>query len=213
VTAAGGYLTGVQDGWHAIDPAGVRMNCGLHHWAVCGKPARMALVDDGSVPRPYDPAAYPVKWDPCPDCSWSVAARTGDLDAAVAALAPSGDDLAALLAISPRLPMLANLTAGAIVAAAADDDAEPDDPATLHLLAAVSRHAPVLLASEACTDGECGHHGRCPGPAACRACSLQAGDWAGEWQGQYMRECTIPAPCAVLLALAVHFGVTEGASR
>jgi hypothetical protein len=42
---------------------------------------------------------------------------------------------------------------------------------------------------------------------ACQACSLQAGSWAGEWEGQYAVECTIPAPCGVLTALAEYFKV------
>ena len=37
---------------------------------------------------------------------------------------------------------------------------------------------------------------------ACGACSLQAGGWAGEWEGQFT--LTVPAPCRVLLALTAH---------
>ena len=127
----------------------------------------------------------------CPACRWIVAARTGSLDSTLALLAdPLGQRIAR-----------------GILRRAAMDEKDPDDPETMHLLAAVSRHSPVGLVAEECSEGDCDHDGRCPSTHACRACSLQAGSWAGEWEGQYMDECTIPAPCAPLLALAAHYGV------
>jgi hypothetical protein len=176
------FRIGVQDGWHAIDPAGIALRCELHARAVCGAVVRVTKHE-----QPYDPAAHPVSIDPCPACRWIVAARTETLDAALAAL----DDAIALTAATD------------VLNAARRDEREPDDPRTIQLLAAISRHAPVPLVAENCSEGDCGHPaGMCPESMACAACSLQAGDWAGEWQGQYLGECTIGAPCSVLLRLA-----------
>ena len=114
----------------------------------------------------YDPDTYPAKWDPCPQCRWTVAAMTGTFEAALASLK------------DPR----ARAVALAILAKPGEDD--PEDPAVIQLLAAVSRHAPVSLVAEECAEGDCEHvaaggkPGECPGRLACRACSLQAGDWA-----------------------------------
>lgn len=175
------FLTGLQNGWHAVDPEGLQPGCGTHRWAVCGKVVRLALKFGA-----YDPGSTPVTYGPCHLCSWIVAARTGTLDAALARLAdPVAHDAAA-----------------DFLNAAGRDYREHDDPALMQLLAAVSDHAPVRLVSEECGDGDCEHEGDCPADSACRACSLQAGSWAGEWEGTYRSECTIPAPCAVLLALA-----------
>lgn len=179
------FLAGVQDGWHAIDPAGIDLRCELHDWALCGAVVRRAEDER----QPYDPAAFPVSLDPCPDCRWMVAAATGTFDAALAEL---------------RDP-LAHAIAAKILAWHAEGEPEnAHDGDMLQLLAAVSRHAPVELVTEECADGEC-DHSPCPVRPACRACSLQAGP---SQEGQYRSECTIPAPCAVLLALAKSVEVT-----
>jgi hypothetical protein len=172
------FLTGVQDGWHAVDAEAIRP-CSAHAWSACGLVVRIAkreLQPYGTVPH-----------DPCPECSWIVAARTGTVATALAGLTdPVAHDAAAdVLNVADR------------------DEKEPDDPATIQLLAAISRHSPVPLLTESCAEGDCDHGpGGCPATTACRACSLQAGSWAGEWDGTYRSECTIPAPCAVLLRLA-----------
>lgn len=185
MTAPPSYLVGVQGGWHAIDPADVLPGCVDHRWSVCGTLVRRA-IDNGGDPKPYDWQSLPVSYDPCPACMWIVAARTGTLGAVLDALTGIARDAAAdILNVAGR------------------EEREPDDDETLHLLTAVSRHVPVLLlreecAEEECPGGDCTHDGR----LACRACSLQAGGWAGEREGTYLYECTIPAPCAVLLELA-----------
>lgn len=186
------FLAGVHHSWHAIEAAQDRFGDPLHAGAVCGAVVRPAVSrDDESRPQPYDVASFPVSLDPCPACRWVVAARTGTLEAALAALSDP----------------LAHDVAAAVLAEAARDEREPDDPMTMQLLTAVSRHAPVALVSEGCSEGDCDHEGDCPSSSACRACSLQAGSWAGEWEGQYMAECRIPAPCAPLLALTAHYEV------
>jgi hypothetical protein len=186
------FLTGVQDGWHAIEAVNLRPadwpGCHSHAWSACDTIVRLAKDEI----QPYRPDDIPVSHDPCPACRWIVAARTGTLDAALAALPPLAHDIAAAI----------------LNEAARDEGREPDDPRAMQLLAFASRHAPAALVAEECSEGGCDHGGGCPGTSACRACSLQAGSWAGEWEGQYLDECTIPAPCAPLLALAAHYGVT-----
>lgn len=189
------FVTGVHRGWHAIDAAGPRY-CPDHAGAECGEIVRPARLDDGS-PRPWDPSEYPAAFDPCPECTWHVAAVTGFFTPAFA-----------LLRKVPSL-MLAHDTAMAILDANRKGCGDSDDPAMLQLLAAVTRHAPSALVAIGCAEGDCGHpDGQCPTTAtACRQCSLRDGPWAGEYEGQYRPECTIPAPCAPLLAIAEHFGV------
>jgi|GEM_PF-4150088 len=41
----------------------------------------------------------------------------------------------------------------------------------------------------------------------CPVCSVRAGGWAGEWEGTYRPECTIPGPCEVLRTMAGHYRV------
>jgi hypothetical protein len=201
------FLTGVLNGWHAVetralDPETNTPGCAAHAWSVCDKLVRVAKDEY----QPYDPAVVPGSYDPCQACLWTVAARTGTLDAALARLAdPLAHDTAAAI-----------LNEFARLHADLDDAHLMDDPATLQLVVQVARHAPVLLVTEECAEGECDHLGAggppcadCPGSLACRACSLQEGSWAGEWEGMYRTECTIPAPCAVLLRIAEHFGVTQ----
>jgi hypothetical protein len=191
------FLVGVQQSWHAIDPASVplqgRAVCN-HALALCGAIVRIARADL----QLYRPGEWPVAYDRCPECRWIVAARTGTLHEAL-------DELA---------DPLANAVAAAILDKACrdlleDDGRTLDDPQVIQLLACVSRHEPARLVYEGCAEGDHDGHeaGQCPGRDACAACSLQAGSWAGEWEGQFLDECTIVSPCGPLLALAAHFAV------
>jgi hypothetical protein len=190
------FLAGVQDGWHAIPPEGIMRGCDGHAWSACGLIVRVAR-DDSGEPRSWQPGEPPQSCRPCPACFWTAAAKTGQLDAALETLNDP----------------LARATAAAVVAGSGWFLAgDWDDSSGLQLLAAVTRHAPAELVSEGCAEGDCDHDGRCPARTACPACSLQAGSWAGEWEGQFRDECTILAPCAVLLAIADHFGVTAPAA-
>jgi len=194
------FLTVVHRGWHAIDATDIDPGCTAHAWSVCATIVRVAKDEY----QPYDPAVVPGSYDPCQECLWTVAARTDTLDAALARLTDplAHDTVAAIFNEAGRLGFLGQY------------DANPmDDPATLQLVATVARHAPVILVAEGCAEGDCAHAGSCPGDLACRACSLQEGSWAGAGEGMYREECTVPAPCAVLLALAKHAGViTKGDS-
>jgi hypothetical protein len=188
------FRTGVQNGWHAIDAEPYFPGCGEHAGALCSVLVRVA----GERFQPYNPSSVPVSYDPCPVCRWTVAAVTDDYSTALAEL---GHPLARSIATA-ILDRSGRLEQGV------------DDPATVQLLAHVSRHAPIALVAEACSEGDCEHvangdePGKCPDLLACKACSLQAGSWAGEWEGQYRPECLIEAPCAVLLALGKSAGVT-----
>lgn len=201
------FLVGVQRGWHAIDPASIAFQggphgCLTHAAALCGYVVRVAR---GEL-QPYRPGEPPVSHDQCPACRWTVAARTGTLAAAVAELAdPLAVDVACAILDKACRDLLEN------------EHLELDDPALIQLLAHVSRHEPGRIVGEECAEGSCGHpEGQCPGRDACRACSLQAGSWAGEREGQFRDECTILSPCGPLLAAAAHFGVeatADGAAR
>lgn len=200
------YLTGVGRGWHAVSlPSMEYLRTGPADsvaFAECGELVRVA-PEVGA----YNRADVPVSHDPCQACAWTVAAQTGTLEREAGLLVPTGNDLAALTRVLPD-PVLAAKIARAILAA---PDWEPGHPADVQLLATVAAHAPVLLLPEGCAEGDCEHGDECDYPeasAGCKACSLQAGSWAGEWEGQFREECQIPAPCRVLLALAEHAGVT-----
>jgi hypothetical protein len=84
----------------------------------------------------------------------------------------------------------------------------------VRLLACVTRHSPVLLTSEECAE-ECAEDDA--GRMACPGCSLAYGDEAGDRAGMFRPECTVLAPCGVLLAMAAHYGVPvpagDGAAR
>jgi hypothetical protein len=200
---------------HGKDPAVI---------TVCGRPAMLARAWPV-----YGGEKRPAASDQCPECAWAVAAERGELGAQVKALAPSPAQHAALARLLPD-PLIAVTAAAMLVEAAAGGygEHEPDHPQVIQVLAAVTRHSPVILLPEDCAEGSCEHYPdgyetgsgqpwECPMPdasAACKACSLQAGGWAGEWEGQFLSECTIPAPCPVLTALAEHAaGALEKARR
>jgi hypothetical protein len=201
------YLTGMAGGErHAISrefyERARRRHGGTYTSGECGRPVLYASrypVYAGDWP-PY------VRW--CAECAWTVAAQERDLERQVRALVPSDEHRGILLRMID--PLIAVKAAMMIIEAAELDHHDRVGPETVRLLAAVSRHNPVLLVAEGCADGDCD----CPPAAgggrsheaavACRACSVQAGQEAGDEERRFLPECTIPAPCATLTALAVH---------
>jgi hypothetical protein len=200
------YLTGVQNGWHAVG------RDALQYAAVMSNGVRVAQAVCGALVRvtkhgEYKRDGYPVLHDPCPECAWTVAIATGTISGEISRMYdPDEAARLARLGFDPALP--ARLCAA--ILAAAENPVEADNLAVIRLLATVTRHRPGLAYSEGCLDGDCdnspdGGTCQCPGSAVCWACSLRAGDEAGEWSGTLMEECRITAPCGVFAALITHY--------
>lgn len=202
------FLTGIGGGErHAIDRV-LYEERRRSHWSgytrgECGRPVLYASM----FPVYGQDLSGAAAW--CAECAWSVAAREGDLERQARALVPSPDDHVVLARLM-KDPLIAATAAASIVEAVTSGygDYEPGDREILRVLAAISRHAPVILVAGDCADGGCAHDpGSDPHPCAavaCGACSLQAGPEAGEREGRYLDACTITAPCAPLVTLAVH---------
>lgn len=227
--AAGAYLAGVAGTWHAVpcrwaEPAitqAARTGSAATVPAACGQVAMIAPAHGT-----YNRTQLPVAGRPCPACAWQLAIETGSTGREIALMIP-GRRTADALARTGADPMLVSRICQAILAAASDDEHkyELDHPAVVQLLAYATAHQPVLLVAEACSSGECEGHAAevqrsefsagggaasCEYPdaeAACGACSLLAGGWAGEWEGDPPPECTVAAPCGILTTLARHYKV------
>ena len=127
---------------------------------------------------------------------WWEAIRTDTLPAAIARLA------------EPPQRALAVALVEAILAAAAHGGDGVDHPGTVELLAAVTAHAGEALIAGDCAENECDHptDTGCPVTVvACRACSVIATGWAGEWEGRYAVEATVVTPCSLLTTMAAHY--------
>lgn len=162
----------------------------------------------------------------CATCSWEVAISLGAVAAELQSLTPAGCELEAL---SRHLddPLALVHVCEAILRIEGVPTDPNDDPLTVQLLSHATVHAPVVLMSEECADGNCEH---CPEDriadrawecglpdgavrVACAACSVRAGSWAGEWEGQFTTQGTVAAPCGVLTQLASHYGVVIDGRR
>jgi len=212
------YVTGVQDGWHAIDRQDLERAFGtgphLAAWTVCGQLARVSELGV------YTRDQGPVQSRPCPQCAWHVAIATGSIGREMTLLTPNRREAAALArcGVTPRTAVA---VCQAILAAAGD----PAHPAVVRQLAAATAHRPDLSIPEDCAEGSCEHrparlagrpNWRCGYPdalAVCWECTLTRGSWAGEYEGTALQECTVPAPCSVLLALAAHYKLIRGRPR
>lgn len=213
------YTPGVDSRWwHAIDP-----DCG----GIASPPADGAIITPGS--RWLSLCELPVvaasKWNSfaavratgnlavCPSCIWLVAIRSGHVDSEIARLGAAG-------AGAPGLVGGVSALARTIVdaATASHADYELDHPRTVGLLTTLARHAPETLVDVECAEGCCEHrYPAAEGPAAgplsedtaacptvgwaCPTCSLRAGSWAGEWEGQYEPDGIVAPPCSVLGAV------------
>lgn len=211
-------------GWHAVAESDAKQATQLRTEphplvALCGASVRLWPAQGGVFDRAILPA-----WlnhdELCPYCSWQVATEIGGIDAELAALTPTGDGARALTRLGHD-PAFPRRICEAVIDQHRRLYGEPngDDQQLLQILATVSLHAPTLAVPENCGEGSCDHRPEdalgdpgwtCGYPDAsyvCPACTLRAGHWAGEWEGQFMSQCYIHGPCQVLLALAQHHGV------
>lgn len=200
--------TGFRDGvWHALgdpypsvgDASGTTGPASDVATGAAGTRARTTLC--GAV---ADVARKVGLFDPerpaatCPQCVWWEAIRTDTIPAAIARLA------------GPPRRALAVALAEAILAAAENGGDGIGHPATVELLAAVSAHAGEALIAGDCVEDGCDHPGEAACPitvVACRACSVIAGGWAGEWEGRYSVEATVETPCSLLTTMAAHYRI------
>lgn len=208
------YLIGVQAGdglIHAVERARAG-DTGGAAGSVCGEGVIVA-VRWGGFHRGSewtDRFAHRL----CPHCAWTVALAQDTTEAELAAVTPSGAELAALRRLLPDPMIVPRICERILADRRAERDYDAGSPRWVQLLGHVTAHRPVLLLAEDCAEGACDHHDKASGcyaqaAVACPACSVQAGSWAGEWEGQY--ECVVPAPCAVLPAMADHVGLESPA--
>ena len=151
----------------------------------------------------------------CPTCAWTVALWTDTVQAELDALQPTAVERAALRRLVGDELIAVHLAEAILreITPHMDEWDERPNYELVQLLAAVSDHAPQLLADQLeCWDGGCDHRPdeagddwSCTYPgsvAACPTCSLRAGFWAGECEGHYLGDYIITAPCPVFTALS-----------
>lgn len=145
----------------------------------------------------------------CAHCAWTVALALGTAEQELAAVAPSPPEELAWGLLLPDRDLLVRTCRAILVARQAERECDADHPSWAQLLGHVTAHRPEILVPEDCSEGDCEHDGdlaACYAAStviACPVCSVRAGTWAGEWEGQY--EITVPAPCSVLTAVAAAF--------
>jgi len=206
------HAVDIQTARTAADAAAERgPHAGWTH-AACGQP--VVLARKGGEFRRDNPFLERAADRTCPSCAWTVALTLDRVDEELIALTPHGHEHDVLSRLISDPAVVARICSA--ILDQLSNDYEPAHPHLVELLAHASRHAPVVLVPEDCAEGCCGHdipadtHGRCCYPDAalgCAACSVRAGGWAGEWEGQYATECTVTAPCSALSTLAARFGV------
>lgn len=205
------------------------------HHIVTDEAAGMALEFAGGDPRMARAAALcrrevglATAWGPysrdaalerltrrCPDCAWILALHRGDVDEEIAAFTTHDAFDAAAIA--------AHLGEGVderLLDAIAHDPAlwqGADRLGPSHrsqLLGHATRHLPAVTVCEECAEiGVANAHGygsTCPAQdVTCPGCTVTAhGIWAGEWEGIFLPECTVTAPCSVLVTLAGHYQIS-----
>lgn len=171
--------------------------------SVCGQPVRIARAW-GEFARSNEQLTVHAV---CPECEWEAAIESGTTVTVIKAMRLTGADRDAATKAFGVPDLACRLCAAILVG----DRYDQDHPHVLELLVHATRHAPVLLMSEGCGEGDCEHED----PAgcyedsifACAACSVVAGSWAGEWEGQFATECTVFAPCSAFTALLTHYGI------
>lgn len=213
------YVVGVGDGYHAVTRTAAQRATGggdRHIRAMAACHAYLVqVIHRGGAFRDFQRGAAPLDHGSvCPDCAWVVALNQDGIAAELAALTPTGRQHDALARLLPD-PLITVHLCEAILRAQRSAHLDQDDPLTLQLLAHASRHAPEIAIPEDCGEGSCDHRPEnanqsweCWYPDAavvCPTCSVRAGSWAGEWEGQYAAECTVASPCSVLVALTTRY--------
>jgi hypothetical protein len=194
------FRIGIADRLHAIacdptDPA-----TGRHYPTACGGTA--VIATEWGMFRRGNPHLRPH--DLCAHCTWTVALADGTEEQELAAIRPTPAEATVWGRLLPD-PHLLDSTCRTILAARAEEAGyDEDHPRWAQLLGHVTAHRPEVLTTEDCAERCCDH----PDEAACYAddvtlacptCSVKAGPWAGEWEGQ--AEIVVPAPCSVLTVM------------
>lgn len=175
--------------------------------SVCGTPVTIARWW-GQFRRDNP---YLTARDLCPFCTWDVALEQDTTVDELTALTPTGQQLEAMQRLMPDPLLLVKICQQILTNAEEERGYDSDHPIWVQLLGHATAHRPSLLLAEGCADGDCEHDGdedccyRYSTTVACPTCSIWAGPWAGEWAG--LSECVVAAPCAVLPAMADHYGV------
>lgn len=214
------YMHGIQSGdgmihavcrdnilWTLQDMAPTERH--IHAFAACGAMVRVAR-DWGEFRRGTEwTDRYGEIRELCPYCCWEVALDLSTVEEELAAITPTGDELAALTRLMPDPLLVVNACRAVLASREKTDERDPDSSFWPQILAHLTAHRPMLLFPELCTDQCCDHDTKaeCYAEAdvvACAVCSIRAGGWAGEWAGDF--ECTVASPCSALLAAAERYG-------
>lgn len=208
------YMVGLHDGVeHAVDSSAVAhfvRHTGKYEFASAACGTIVGVADRfGEYGR--DERAHRKR---CPHCGWIVALRFGTTGAELRRYIAADFD-AGMTSPAERVSTILRV----ILDSSGGEDglsgfeAEGRITRLSTVLAHISSHIPKLLVCEDCADGvDCDHPERtaagvlsCPGRVVvCGGCTVFSGDWAGEWAGHSLDECTVKYPCSVIAASAKH---------
>lgn len=199
-------------GLHAVNPRVVDMT---FHWstdvpAECGRTVRIAQ-DWGVFERGNEKVD---QLGVCVECAWTVAVATGKTNPELAALVPASvAEHDALMRLLPKPFLFLDICRKLL----ADMVDEGPEGRFVQLLTVATQHRPVVLLDGLCWEANCDHDEKprdCYADAdtvACGACSVSAGEWAGEFAG-YTEVLVSAEECPVLPAMAKALGVQAAAS-
>lgn len=194
-------------GLHAVSPRVVDATFEWHTDvpAECGQTVRISR-DWGTFERGNE---HVDRLGACAECAWTVAVATGTTDREMLAQHPKdAAEHDALVRLLPN-PLLYLDICRKLVADVVD---EGPDARFVQLLTVASRHKPVVLLDGMCWEENCDHDEKprdCYAEAdtvACGACTVSAGDWAGEFAG-YTEVLVAAVECPVLPAMAKALGM------
>jgi hypothetical protein len=145
----------------------------------------------------------------CAYCAWTVAIATGNTHRELVALHPASAAQHDTLVRELPNPLLYLEICRKLLR-----DLEDEGPAErfVQLLAVASEHRPQVFLPAWCCEGDCGHDtksGECFAASdlvVCGACTVTAGSWAGEYEGQ-VEVLVRASECAVLPAMARTYSV------